>query len=82
MMVENLSLAPNPSNGIVNITHPLAKYDASVSIFNPAGVLVKQVNCSKNSTKTVVNVAGIARGNYHVMYSTRERKMTCKLMVL
>lgn len=81
-LVDNITLAPNPSNGIVNISHPVAGRDATVSIINPAGVLVKRAVCAKGTGKTTVNVGGMGRGNFHVIYREKGKQITRKLMIL
>ncbi|MDD2387253.1 MAG: C25 family cysteine peptidase [Bacteroidales bacterium] len=58
---ENLSLYPNPTNGLVNIDFENAQY-RNIEVLNLCGQIVKTVN--SDTDKIEIDLAGLAEGTY------------------
>lgn len=79
--IKTLSLFPNPAKGIVNLTHPKAKSDDAIYIFNVTGTRLIESQPNTGSTKSLVPISSLTPGMYQVMYSTGQKRLIQKLIV-
>jgi hypothetical protein len=61
---ENLSIFPNPTNGILNVVLPNLTGNTSIEIFNSQGILVSKQTASKNIS--TLDISNFSTGFYLV----------------
>lgn len=79
--VNTLSVFPNPANNVVDITHPKAKTEDAIFIYNVTGTIILKYQPGTGSTKTKVPVSSLSPGMYMVVYSGSQKRLTQKLIV-
>ncbi len=80
--LENLSIAPNPSNGhfMLNAEFIQSK-DGTVEVYNLLGQQVYGYAFSTNELRTAIDLRQQAAGSYFLVIRTNEGKLTRKLIL-
>ncbi len=80
-VLNQLSVFPNPSNGIVNLAYDSPK-PVNVEIINLQGQVVRSVNGLASGIRTeTIAVSDLAKGLYIVRFSNGENAFSQKLLV-
>ncbi len=79
--VYSLSLFPNPAKNVVDLTHPNAKTEDAIFIYNFTGALMLRLQPNTGSTKTQVPIASLTPGFYTVIYAGSQNRLNQKLIV-
>lgn len=79
--VSSLKLFPNPATVSANLTHAKSKGGESISIYSTNGILLKQQAVGRNTTQSPLNIAGLSKGIYHVVYFDGITKTSQKLVI-
>lgn len=79
--VNSLSLFPNPAKNVVDLTHPKAKTEDAIFIYNVTGALMLRLQPNTGSTKTKVPIASLTPGFYTVIYAGSQNRLNQKLIV-
>ncbi|MBL7699081.1 MAG: T9SS type A sorting domain-containing protein [Chitinophagaceae bacterium] len=77
----SLKLFPNPAVSSANLVHPKSKGEESIFIYSGNGVLLGHQKVSRNTTQSQLNIAGLSKGAYHVVYDDGLSKRTQKLII-
>ena len=75
------SLFPNPSRGAITISHEKMSKNASIAIYNNAGVLVRTQNCAAGQTSTSLNLSNLHRGSYYAVLTTETKRATMPFLM-
>lgn len=75
------SLYPNPSRGSITIAHEKMKRNASIGIYNNAGVLVRTQNCAAGQTATSLNLSNLGRGSYYAVLMSETKRTTMPFLM-
>jgi len=78
----NLSISPNPGNGLVNINFIELNTEAAIKLFNTQGQLIysKVINNSSNNLK--LDLSHLPRGSYILQLNTDRQTSTQKMLIL
>jgi|GEM_PF-3167537 len=78
----NLSISPNPGNGLVNINFTELNTEAAIKLFNTQGQLIysKVINNSSNNLK--LDLSHLPRGSYILQLNTDRQASTQKMLIL
>jgi hypothetical protein len=83
--IENLSVSPNPSNGVSQISFALnERADVTVNLYDVAGRLIKTIdkgNLAKGKHFTGVDVSTLSSGIYMLAVQAGAQTLTNKLVV-
>ena len=78
----NLSISPNPGNGLVNINFTELNTESAIKLFNTQGQLIysKVINNSSNNLK--LDLSHLPRGSYILQLNTDRQASTQKMLIL
>jgi hypothetical protein len=79
--ITTVKLFPNPAITSANLSHPESKGTESILIYSTNGILLVQQTVSKHTRLTQLNIAGLRKGIYHVVYNDGFTKTTQKLFI-
>ena len=77
---EKIKIYPNPSSGVINISHPQFKEDAILKVFNENGSLIfsKKVKKKTNNSLFYLN---IPKGFYSIELQSESKTLTNKFII-
>ena len=75
-----VSVYPNPSSSIVNITLPPSKGRYSIKLFDAVGRLVYEASTSEETSQ--IDVSQLASGQYNLVVYNQEQSISKKLNVV
>jgi hypothetical protein len=78
-MAQQVSIFPNPANGVINISTGADMIDATYTIFTVTGAQV--LNGSISGTTGTVSLAGLAAGTYSIRLQSGSNEVTEKVIV-
>lgn len=76
-----LTVNPNPGDGIVLIKHPASLKGASLQFYDELGRLVKEYKVNRNNAQTEVDVSGFSPAIYYIVWRDDKRKLSRVFMV-
>lgn len=76
-----LTVNPNPGDGIVLIKHPASLKGASLQFYDELGRLVKEYKVNRNNVQTEVDVSGFSPAIYYIVWRDDKRKLSRVFMV-
>lgn len=79
--VREVTVFPNPTSGVVNISHPTARDGDKIFIYNTYGTSVIIKEPGKGTNKTSISISSLHPGIYQVMYASGEKRSLQKLIV-
>lgn len=77
---SQVSVFPNPVNGVMNVTHNTAISGASIKIMTTNGQIVKTFPVQRGATQSKLEVADLIRGNYLVVFENNGEKEIAKFI--
>ncbi|MBO2012019.1 T9SS type A sorting domain-containing protein [Hymenobacter negativus] len=77
-LTEPLHLFPNPASEQLTVEHPKATPAARITIYNFVGQRVAIFTPTTGVLNTPVNISSLAKGNYMLVYTDENVKMTAK----
>ena len=82
-VVEQITIVPNPSNGIFNINTNWLQGISQVDVFDITGKQIKSysINTSKGQKSVALDIQDVADGSYLVRVVSNQRVQTVKLTV-
>lgn len=75
-----IKIHPNPSNGIINITHPQFKEYCNLKIYNSIGVLVHNQKINPNTTSSKIEL-NLPKGCYNATIKTKNNSISEKFII-
>lgn len=77
---EKIKIYPNPSSGVINISHPEFKEDAILKVFNENGSLIfsKKIKKKTNNSLFYLN---IPKGFYSIELQSESKTLTNKFII-
>jgi uncharacterized Ntn-hydrolase superfamily protein len=78
--IEKLIVYPNPATDILTISLNHLKA-GKIKIYNPLGLLVKEVEEIQTNTSTNIEIANLAKGIYTLEFSNQDKIISQKLVV-
>jgi hypothetical protein len=81
--MTDITIVPNPSNGIFSLNADWVTGDAMIEIIDITGKLIQTqyINTTKGQKAVAVNLQDVANGSYLVRVVTSQRVQTVKLLV-
>ena len=79
-MANNITLAPNPSNGVFTITLNNTVDVIEAFVTNTLGQVVK-TEATKNVSQLNIDLSGMSKGIYYLTITTHDRKNIMKLIL-
>ena len=77
---ENMTVSPNPSNGIFNVSNTKNIELSGAQVYDINGRLIKTVDVSNKQTNHTVNLSDVASGIYFLKVNTASSHKTFKLI--
>lgn len=71
---QHISLSPNPVRDALMVQYPMAEVEGHIQVINAAGVLVKDLRLSANSTFSKIDFSALASGLYYVVFKSGSTK--------
>ena len=71
---------PNPASAGVILDHPIAGGNQTIAVYNQAGVLMKQIQPSRNAAQTKVDIRSFSPGVYYAVFQDGESRITEKFV--
>jgi hypothetical protein len=71
---------PNPANAFVIAKHPLSN-NADIKLIDLAGRVIQTVHVKRNAVQTDIDLRGVLKGTYKLMWSNGERSETQTLLI-
>ncbi len=78
----NLSVSPNPGNGLVNINFTELDTKAAIQLFNVQGQLVYNKTISNSSNNMEVDFSNLPKGSYILQLKTDHQVSNQKILIL
>lgn len=72
---------PNPAREQLTVGHPLAGRGATVVLYSFDGRKVAEFASVSGSQETAISLAGLARGNYLLLYTGSQERLSTKIVV-
>lgn len=81
--IKNISLKiyPNPSSKYLVVQHPSITTQSFIRIYNVNGALVRKLNVPGSETQTIVQVAGLSKGVYKIIWGDDKQSLTGTFIV-
>jgi hypothetical protein len=79
--LEKITLYPNPSKGIFNISKNENSTISSVKVFNVDAKLVKEVKTDLSTSTIVVDLSQLSKGNYFMEIANKDDKTVKKIII-
>ena len=77
-----MSIYPNPSNDILNITfNQLENKEQKIEILNSLGEIISEINISPNTSVTKLNINDLSSGIYIIKLTSNNKSYTEKFIV-
>jgi len=76
--IEPLHLFPNPASEQLTVEHPKSTAAARIAVYNFVGQRVASFTPAAGSLNTPVDISAFAKGNYMLVYTDENVKMTGK----
>jgi hypothetical protein len=77
---NNITLSPNPSNGVFTIALNTTVDILEASVTNTLGQIVK-TETAKNASQLTIDLSGMSKGIYYLTLTTSGRKNILKLIL-
>ncbi|WP_201983638.1 T9SS type A sorting domain-containing protein [Hymenobacter rubidus] len=77
-VTEPLHVFPNPASEQLTVEHPRATASARLTVYNFVGQRVASFEPAIGGVSTPVNVSGLAKGNYLLVYTDANVSLTAK----
>jgi len=78
---QSFKLYPSPATDILYMEYDMLQDDAVASIYNNAGVLVKQVQIPKQTDKFNIEISELSSGSYYCVLTGSQINKTLKFLV-
>jgi hypothetical protein len=65
----SFALFPNPASEFVVVKHPVSRKQSELRIIDMNGRVIQKFRVSSNATQTDLDIRGMAKGNYTVMWT-------------
>ncbi|EKT3963929.1 T9SS type A sorting domain-containing protein, partial [Flavobacterium psychrophilum] len=79
---DTVSIYPNPSKDIFNISLPFSNEEYSITIYNILGQLVLKDSFSgSNTNQNTINLSGKEKGIYYVKVESKSKKIIIKKII-
>lgn len=79
--LENLTISPNPSNGIFNISNTNLIQLSKIKIFDTNAKLIKELTILENQTNIALDLTNLSKGLYFVEFSNDNDKTVKKIEI-
>jgi hypothetical protein len=79
--ITEVTVFPNPSRSVVNLSHPSARDGDKIFIYDNNGTSVIRNEPEKGTNKTRIPISSLQPGIYHVMYASGENRSLQQLIV-
>ncbi len=79
--LENLTISPNPSNGIFNISNTNLIQLSKIKIFDTNAKLIKELSFLENQTNIALDLTNLSKGLYFVELSNDNDKSVKKIEI-
>lgn len=79
--LENLTISPNPSNGIFNISNTNLIQLSKIKIFDTNAKLIKELTILENQTNIALDLTNLSKGLYFVELSNDNDKKVNKIEI-
>jgi pectate lyase len=77
-LAQPLNVYPNPASELLTVEHPRASAEASVTVYNFVGQRVASFKPAAGSLRTPVALGALAKGNFLVVYTDADVRLTAK----
>lgn len=81
LTLENLTISPNPSNGIFNISNTNLIQLSKIKIFDTNAKLIKELAILENQTNIALDLTNLSKGLYFVELSNDNDKTVKKIEI-
>jgi subtilisin-like proprotein convertase family protein len=78
---QDIIVYPNPARDYIIIEHPRSSVASQIKILDMMGRLVLSTNADKYSSKTRIDLKGLSRGSYKIMWSDGESTANRTLLI-
>ena len=75
-----IKIHPNPSNGLINISHSQFKEECNLKIYNSIGVLVHNQKINPNTTNSKIELK-LPQGCYSAQIQTKSNSISEKFII-
>jgi hypothetical protein len=81
--IEQLSVHPNPSNGLIQLLHSDLQGEASIVLYDASGRVAYSNNkvTAGDSGTVELNLTHLAPGTYHLKLSTKENTWNARIVI-
>ncbi|PWA07243.1 T9SS type A sorting domain-containing protein [Flavobacterium psychrotolerans] len=79
--LDKISISPNPSNGIFNITKNNAIQISKIRVFDTNAKLLKEINTNLDNPINAVDLSELSKGMYFIEISNKEDKTVKKIVL-
>lgn len=80
-VLEQLTLSPNPSNGIFNLSNSNLIQLSKIKVFDTNAKLVKEFDAFENQSNISLDLSGVSKGLYFVEISNENDKIVKKMQI-